>query len=52
VSKTYSPPAIEAINVIQATAERNDRAASFDPHQEHRETDAGQEPVLVGPLKK
>src|SRR5260370_7003663 len=37
------PPAIEAINVIQASAEEKDHAASPDPHHEPQETDAEQE---------
>src|SRR5260370_5036388 len=44
----FTTPAIEAINVIQATAEENDRAASSDPHHEHRETNAEQETVAQG----
>src|SRR5260370_42549557 len=47
--KNVSPlPAIEATNVIQATAEENDRAASSDAHHEHQETDAEQETVAQG----
>src|SRR5437667_1161049 len=45
----FITPAVEAINVIQATAEENDRAASFDPHHGHRETDAGQETAAQTP---
>src|SRR5437762_8921723 len=45
----FITPAVEAINVIQATAEENDRAASFDPHHGHRETDAGQETAAQSP---
>src|SRR5258708_29980712 len=37
-----------ALNGIQATAEEKDRAASSDPHHEHRETDAEQEAVARG----
>src|SRR5216684_6196194 len=51
VENVFTNPAIEAINVIQATAEEaeeNDRAASSDPHPEHRETDAEQEAVARG----
>src|SRR5258708_6624982 len=48
VENVFTPPAIEAINVIQATAEEKDRAASSDPHHEHRETDAEQEAVARG----
>src|SRR5713226_2315784 len=45
VENVFTASAIEAINVIQATAEENDRAASFDPRHGHRETAAGQEAV-------
>jgi DNA polymerase-4 len=48
VESVFPGPAIEAINVIQATVEENDRAASFDPHHGHRETDAEQETVARG----
>jgi DNA polymerase-4 len=51
VENVFTNPAIEAINVIQATAEEaeeNDRAASSDPHPEHQETDAEQEAVARG----
>jgi DNA polymerase-4 len=48
VENAFTAPTLEAINVIQATAEENDRAASFDPHHGHRETDAGQETVAQG----
>ena len=48
VENVFTTPAIEAINVIQATAEEKDRAASSDPHHEHRETDAEQEAVARG----
>src|SRR5260370_33962464 len=44
----FIAPAIEAINVIQATAEENDRAASSDPHHGHQETDPEQEAVARG----
>src|SRR5258706_7365531 len=44
----FIPPAIEEINVIQATAEENDRAASSDPQHGHREKDAEQEAVARG----
>src|SRR6266849_11217593 len=49
VENVFITPAIEAINVIQATAEENNRAASFDPHHGHRETDAGQEAAAQSP---
>src|SRR6266576_2430338 len=45
----FITPAVEAINVIQATDEENDRAASFDPHHGHREMDAGQETAAQSP---
>jgi DNA polymerase-4 len=48
VENVFTTPAIEAINVIQATAEENDRAASSDPHHGHREKDAEQEAVARG----
>ncbi len=48
VENVFITPAIEAINVIQATAEEKDRAASSDPHHGHRETDAEQEAVARG----
>src|SRR5690349_8509785 len=48
VENVFITPAIEAINVIQATAEENHRAASFDPHHGHQETDAEQEAVAQG----
>jgi DNA polymerase-4 len=49
VENVFTTPAIEALNVIQATAEENDRAASSDPHHGHREMDAGQEAVAQSP---
>src|SRR5229473_1527024 len=49
VENVFTASAIEAINVIQATAEENDRAASFDPGHGHRETAAGQEAVAQSP---
>src|SRR5258708_39981959 len=48
VENVFITPAIEAINVIQATAEENDRAVSSDPHHGHQETDAEQEAVAQG----
>src|SRR5689334_7246097 len=48
VENVFITPAIEAINVIQATAEENHHAASFDPHHGHQETDAEQEAVARG----
>ena len=48
VENVFITPAIEEINVIQATAEENDRAASSDPHHGHREKDAEQETVARG----
>src|SRR5260370_40024006 len=48
VENVFITPAIEEINVIQATAEENDRAASSDPHHGHREKDAEQEAVARG----
>ena len=45
VENGFTAPPIQAINVIQATAEENDRAASLDPH---RETGAEQETVAQG----
>src|SRR6202007_2784888 len=48
VENVFITPPIEAINVIQATAEEKDRAASSDPHHGHRETDAEQEAVARG----
>src|SRR5258708_77511 len=48
VENVFTTPAIEAINVIQAAAEENDRAASSDPHHGHQETDAEQETVARG----
>ncbi len=48
VENVFTTPAIEAINVIQATAEENDRAASSDPHHGHQETEAEQEAVASG----
>ena len=44
----FITPAIEAVNVIQAIAEENHRAASFDPHHGHQEPDAEQETVALG----
>src|SRR6266571_3219186 len=44
----FAAPAIETINVIQATAEEKDRAASSDPHHGHRGTDAEQEAAARG----
>jgi len=38
VENVFITPPIEAINVIQATAEEKDRAASSGTHPEHRET--------------
>jgi len=49
VENVFTASAIEAINVIQATAEENDRAASFDPGHGHRETAAGQEAAAQSP---
>src|SRR5229473_911468 len=46
IENVFTIPPIEAINVIQATAEENDRAASSDPH--HQGTDAEQETVAQG----
>src|SRR6266403_1229438 len=34
IENVFTIPPIEAINVIQATAEENDRAASSDPHHQ------------------
>jgi len=48
VENVFITPTIEAINVIQATAKENDRAASSDPHHGHQETDAEQETVARG----
>jgi len=48
VENVFTTPVIEAISVIQATAEEKDRAASFDPHYGHQETDAEQEAVAQG----
>src|SRR5260370_8919356 len=48
VENVFITPSIEAINVIQATAEEKDRAASSGPHHEHQETNAEQEPVARG----
>src|SRR5216683_2946738 len=48
VKNVFTTPAIEAINVIQAAAEENDRAASSEPHHGHQETDAEQETVARG----
>jgi len=48
VENVFTTPAIETINVIQATAEEKDRAASSDPQHGHRETDAEQEAVARG----
>ena len=48
VENVFTTHAIEAINIIQATAEENDRAASSDPHREHQEPDAEQETVARG----
>src|SRR5437879_8273204 len=48
VENVFITPPIEAINMIQATAEEKDRAASFDPHHGHQETDAEQETVARG----
>src|SRR5258707_9155350 len=48
VENVFTTPTIEAINVIQAAAEENDRAASSDPHHGHQETDAEQETVARG----
>ena len=42
VENVFTTPAIEAINVIQATAEENDGAASSGPHYGHQEPDAPQ----------
>src|SRR5260370_16935690 len=49
VETVFPASAVEAINVIQATAEENDRAASFDPGHGHRETAAGQEAAAQSP---
>ncbi len=49
VENVFTASAVEAINVIQATAEENDRAASFDPGHGHRETAAGQEAAAQSP---
>jgi DNA polymerase-4 len=48
VENVFTTPAIEAINVVQATAEENDGAASSNPHHEHQEPDAEQETVARG----
>src|SRR5229473_2385213 len=48
VENVFTASAIEAINVIQATAGENDRAASSDSHHGHQETDAKQEAVARG----
>src|SRR5258708_18829207 len=48
VENVFTIPALEAINVIQATAEEKDRAASSDPHHGHQETEAEQEAVARG----
>src|SRR5260370_3152985 len=48
VENVFTTAAIEAINVIQATAEEKDRAASSNPHHGHQETDAEQETVARG----
>src|SRR5260370_6075828 len=48
VENVFIPPDIETINVIHATAEEKDRAASSDPHHGHRETDAEPETVARG----
>jgi len=48
VENVFITPAIETINVIHATAEEKDRAASSDPHHGHRETDAEPETVARG----
>ena len=48
VESVFPTPAIEAIHVIQTTAEENDHAASFDPHHEHHEMGTEQEPVARG----
>src|SRR6266481_2891205 len=48
VENVFITPPIEAINVIQATAEEKDRAASSDPHHGHQETDTEQEAVARG----
>ena len=48
VENVFTTPAIEAISVIQATAEEKDRAASSGPHPGHQETDAEQETVAQG----
>jgi DNA polymerase IV len=48
VENVFITPDIETINVIHATAEENDRAASSDPHHGHREKDAEQEAVARG----
>jgi DNA polymerase-4 len=45
VENVFTAPPIEAINVIQATAEEKDRESSSDPY---RETDAKQETVARG----
>ena len=50
VENVFTAPPIEAINLIQSTAEEeeNDREASSDPHHGHRETDAEHEPIARG----
>src|SRR5260370_11976016 len=49
VENVFITPAIEEINVIQATAEENDRAASSDPGHAHREPAAGQQAAAQSP---
>src|SRR5260370_14018369 len=48
VENVFITPAIEAIHVIQSTAEEKDRAASPDPHHENRAPDEEQEPEARG----
>jgi len=48
VENVFTAPPIEAINVIQATAEENGRAPSSDAHHGHQEPDAAQETVARG----
>src|SRR5260370_18205880 len=44
----FITPAMEAINVIQSTAEEKDRAACLDRHHGHQETDGEQETEARG----
>jgi len=52
VENVFTTPAIEAINVIQATAEENDGAASSGLHYGHQEPDAEQEAVARGDVAR